>query len=117
MVVDDEIDIARLFQLYLENSGYHVDIYTDPLKALSAFKFGKYDLVLLDIRMPGMNGFELYQKLKHLDLNCKFCFITGFQIYYESLKEFFPTVDITCYIQKPATREKLLDKIEKELVL
>ncbi len=116
MVVDDEIDIARLFQLYLEDSGYQVKVYNDPLKALSEFESGKYDLILLDVRMPRMNGFMLYRSLKRLDINCKVCFITAFETYYKSLKEFFPHLDVSCYIQKPVTREKLLDFIEKELI-
>lgn len=115
IVVDDEIDIGQLFRLYLINSGYHVDVYNDPLKALSEFQPGKYNLALLDVRMPRMNGFELYQRLKYLDINCKFCFITAFETYYKTLKEFFPSLDNTCYIQKPVKREKLLDMIEMSL--
>jgi DNA-binding response OmpR family regulator len=117
MVVDDETDIARLFQLYLEGPGYYVDIFDDPLKALLEFKPRKYDLVLLDVRMPRMNGFELYQRLKFIDPTCKVCFITAFEVYYNSLKEFFPSLDVTCYIRKPVTQHELLSTIAKELAL
>ena len=115
IVVDDETDIGQLFQIYLVDAGYNVDVYNDPVKAFSQFEPGKYDLALLDVRMPHMNGFELYQRLKKIDIGCKFCFITAFETYYNSLKEFFPSLDITCYIQKPVSRQELLDRVEKEL--
>jgi two-component system catabolic regulation response regulator CreB/two-component system response regulator ChvI len=117
LVVDDEIDVGRLFQLYLEESGYRVDVFANPLKALAKFHPGIYDMVLMDVKMPRMNGFELYQRLKYLDQRCKFCFITAFEAYYLSLKEFFPGLDIACYIQKPVTKQKLLGRIAKELML
>jgi DNA-binding response OmpR family regulator len=67
MIVDDEQDIARLFAIGLETNGLIVDVFNDPLSALSNYKAGHYDLLLLDIRMPSMNGFELYQKIKDID--------------------------------------------------
>ena len=107
MVVDDEPDVALLFQIYLENFGYRVDVYNDPLKALSQFRSGQYDLILLDVRMPYINGFELYQLLKRIDNACRFCFMTAFETYYRSLKEFFPSLDVNCFIRKPVSEEKL----------
>lgn len=115
MVVDDEIDVARSLQLYLETSGYHVEVYNEPLKALSEFRPGKYDLVVLDVRMPNINGFELYRRLKRLDASFKVCFVTAFEAYYKSLKEFFPDLDVTCFIRKPVTKSKFLDRIAREL--
>lgn len=115
MVVDDEPDISTLFRIYLEEEGFWVKIYNDPLKVLSEFKSGQYDLVILDVRMPHLNGFELYQRLKAIDYGCKFCFMTAFESYYQSLKEFFPSLDITCFIKKPVTKEKLIESITKRL--
>jgi CheY-like chemotaxis protein len=117
MVVDDEADMALLLKLYLESSGYRVDCYTDPLKALSSFKPRHYDLNLLDVKMPRMNGFRLYQRLKQIDDSCKVCFITAFEAYYQSLKEFFRNLDVTCFIKKPVTKERLLDCVAHELGL
>src|SRR5690349_20235653 len=77
MIVDDEQEIARLFGISLERSGFIIDVFTDPTAALSNYKTGLYDLLLLDIRMPGMNGFELYQKIKNIDNKVKVCFITA----------------------------------------
>lgn len=64
LLVDDEADVISLFKMILEMNGFEVDSYTDPLEALSNFKANSYDLALLDIRMPNLNGFELYKKIK-----------------------------------------------------
>jgi len=64
LVVDDEVDITTIFKLVLEKVNLHVDVYNDPLLALSDYKAGMYDLLLFDIRMPGMNGFELYKRYR-----------------------------------------------------
>lgn len=68
LIVDDESDIARLFKLSLERQGgFEVDVYNDPIVALSNYKPGIYDLLLLDIKMPEMNGLELYQSIREKD--------------------------------------------------
>jgi DNA-binding response OmpR family regulator len=115
LLVDDESDIATLFQYYLEISGYLVKVYNDPRKALSEFKAGLYNLALLDVRMPQMSGFELYEKIHRIDSACKVCFVTAFEIYYRSLKEFFPNLDVNCFIRKPVGMEELLNHIAAEL--
>jgi DNA-binding response OmpR family regulator len=115
MVVDYEVDTALLLKLYLESAGYRVDSYTDPVKALSSFKPRHYDLNILDVSMPRMNGFQLYRQMNQIDDSCKVCFITEFEAYFQSLKEFFHKLDVACFIQKPVTREKLLDRIAQEL--
>ena len=115
MIVDDESDISLLFKLHLEELGYQVDVFNHPLMALDKFEFGKYKLAILDVKMPHMNGFELYTRLKEIDSNCKFCFTTAFETYYESLKEFFPTLDISCFLRKPVTKKKFMDRIAAEL--
>ena len=115
MLVDDEPDIATLFLYYLESSGFRVKVYNDPRKALSEFRAGLYDLALLDVRMPNMSGFELYEKMHRIDSACKVCFVTAFEIYYRSLKEFFPNLDVTCFVRKPVSRAELLNHIATEL--
>jgi DNA-binding response OmpR family regulator len=115
LVVDDETDIATSFQYYLESSGYRVKVYNDPRNALSEFRAGLYDLALLDVRMPQMSGFELYEKMHRIDSACKVCFVTAFEIYYRSLKEFFPNLDVTCFIRKPVSKAQLLNHIVTEL--
>jgi two-component system catabolic regulation response regulator CreB/two-component system response regulator ChvI len=116
LLVDDESDIATLFQYYLESSGYRVKVYNDPLNALSEFRAGLYDLALLDVRMPHMSGFELYEKIHRIDTACRVCFVTAFEIYYRSLKEFFPNLDVTCFIRKPVSKVELLRHVAAELI-
>lgn len=116
MLVDDEHDITFSLRIGLENNGFAVDIFNDPEEALSNFKAGLYDLLLIDVKMPKMNGFELYQEIEKMDNKAKVCFITAFEVYYNSLRELFPTVKVDCYIKKPVTTDELVQRIKSELV-
>jgi two-component system, OmpR family, response regulator ChvI len=116
LIVDDEHDIALAFKISLENNGFVVDTFNDPEQALSNFKAGLYDLLLIDIKMPKMNGFELYREMEKIDNKAKICFITAFEVYYKSLRELFPTVKVDCYIKKPITTDDLVQRIKSELV-
>jgi two-component SAPR family response regulator len=90
LVLDDEPDINLTFKTGLEANGFEVDAFSDPVLALSNFKSGVHDLLLLDVRMPQINGFELYEKLRKIDSNVRACFITAHDAHYQSLKEIFP---------------------------
>jgi DNA-binding response OmpR family regulator len=114
LLVDDEPDVIFTFKKGLEAHGFVVDAFKDPVLALSNFKPGTYDLLLLDVKMPQMNGFELYEKIKMLDSEIKACFITANEVYYESLREIFPTMDLDCYI-KPIQIEDLVKHVKAEL--
>lgn len=107
LLVDDEHDITFSLRIGLENNGFAVDIFNDPEEALSNFKAGLYDLLLIDVKMPKMNGFELYREIEKIDDKAKVCFITAFEVYYKSLRELFPTVKVDCYIKKPVTTDEL----------
>jgi DNA-binding response OmpR family regulator len=115
LLVDDEPDVTTTFKMGLEGTGYKVDAFNDPAEALSKFKVGVYDLLLLDIKMPKMNGFQLYEELEKLDRNAKVCFITAFEVYYRSLRELFPQIEIDCFIKKPIETEELVKRIQAEL--
>ena len=117
LLVDDEHDITFSLRIGLENNGFAVDIFNDPEEALSNFKAGLYDLLLIDIKMPKMNGFELYQEIEKMDNKAKVCFITAFEVYYNSLRELFPTVKVDCYIKKPITTDDLVQRIKSELAV
>ncbi|HJT85943.1 MAG TPA: response regulator, partial [Nitrososphaeraceae archaeon] len=82
---------------------------------LHNFTKGSYDLALVDVRMEGMNGFELVQEIKQIDKNLKVCFITSFKAYYDSLVEEYPNMDHKCFIQKPISIEDLLKHIDAVL--
>ena len=77
LLVDDEQDVLLTFQLILVHEGYKVYPFDNPLDALSSFKIGLYDLAILDIKMPKMNGFQLYEEIKKIDCSVKVCFITA----------------------------------------
>ena len=115
LIVDDDPDIILTFKNGLESNGFLVDIYNDPVTALSNFKSEFYDLLLVDVRMPKMNGFELYQEIEKVDRKAKVCFITAFEVYYQALKEIFPTLDVGCFIRKPIEIDDLVRRINSEL--
>ncbi|HYA81971.1 MAG TPA: response regulator [Candidatus Bathyarchaeia archaeon] len=117
LIVDDDTDITLAFKKGLENDGFKVDVFNDPLEALSNFEASKYDLLLLDIRMPKMNGFELYREMDKIDKNVKVCFITAFEVYYEALREVFPSMEVECFIRKPIEIGNLVKRIKNELHL
>ena len=87
LVVDDDYDAAITFKIGLENNGFKVDMFTDPLEALSHFRAGYYHLLLVDIRMATMSGFQLYSRIIKVDSKIKVCFTTAFVEYYNSLRQ------------------------------
>ncbi|MFL6360731.1 MAG: response regulator [Nitrososphaeraceae archaeon] len=116
MMVDDEQDIARLFTIALQDNGFVVDVFNDPLSALSNYKAGLYDLLLLDIRMPTMNGFELYQKIRDIDDRAEVCFITAYEEFLHDFKRLFPVLEeVDCFVTKPIEMHNLV-KIVKSKV-
>jgi DNA-binding response OmpR family regulator len=115
MLVDDEEDVILSLTASLERNGFQVDGYSDSSLALKDFEKGKYDLVIVDIRMPGIDGFELYEKMEEIDENIKVCFITGFEFNYLALREIYPSLNFGSFIRKPVETEELLTKIQSEL--
>jgi CheY-like chemotaxis protein len=117
MLVEDEVDLVMLFKMILESdAGLKVDSYTDPFAALNNFKCGLYDLIMIDIALPKMNGIELYYKIKKLDNNSKICFITAGEMYYEEIRnEAFPGLDTNCFIRKPIANEDLIQRVKNIL--
>jgi len=109
LIVDDEPDITSTFDMILQMNGFEVNSYNDPLLALSNFKPDLYGLALIDIRMPKMNGFEFYKKIKDIDNRIQACFITAFEDYREEFKESFPELEEAKYfIRKPKAMEDLV---------
>jgi two-component SAPR family response regulator len=94
-----------------------VDSYNDPTLALSNFKPGLYDLLLLDIKMLEMNGFELYQKMREIDSNVKICFLTASELFYEEYRRLdaYPRVNKEHFIQKPIGTEELIRQLNEIL--
>ena len=119
MLVEDEDDILVLFKMILEsNKTLNVESFHDPFSALNNFRPGRYDLVMIDIVLPKMNGFELYKKIRRLDEKVKVCFLTAGEMYYEEIrKEAFPELDSDCFIKKPVSNEDLLKRVREVLNL
>ena len=116
-MVDDAQDVLYTVKKVLENNGFLVESYNDPNLALSNFKLGLYDLLLLDIRMPKMNGFELYQKMREIDSNVKICFLTASELFYEEYRrlDVYPRVNKERFIQKPIRTEELIHLLNEIL--
>lgn len=115
LVVDDEPDITTSIKNGLQHHGFEIDVFNDPLKALTSYKPNEYDLLLLDIRMPKMNGFELYREIKKKNDNVKICFFTAFEVNYDEFRKIFPNLDVKCFIRKPISIAELVSHINLEL--
>jgi DNA-binding response OmpR family regulator len=94
---------------------FKVNSYNDPLLALSEFKPDLYDLVLIDINMPQMDGIELSRQILEVDANVKICLVTAGESNIEVLRELYPTRSIGCFIRKPVTIENLVKRVKAEL--
>ena len=120
LIIDDEPDITLAFKKALRDKGFEqVDTVNEALLALKNFKAGLYDLLIIDIVMPEMDGFELYEEIRKIDNKVKVCFITAFEVNYQALRAVFPsattTDDIGCFIRKPVGYPGL--DIQSELLL
>src|SRR5918995_5652283 len=125
LIIDDNPDIALTLKKGLEaennkkshnnNIIFEVFTYNDPLLALSEFKRDCYDLMLIDINMPRMNGFDFCVKILEIDVNPRFCFMSSGLINQEALREQYPSLSIGCFIEKPVTMENLVRRVKAEL--
>jgi two-component system, OmpR family, response regulator ChvI len=117
LLVDDEHDITVTFKAILQDAGFIVDVYEDPLIALSNFKQHSYDLVILDIKMPRMNGFELYEEIHKIDNQVWSYFITASEMYYSEARkgreQLYCILDTKRFLRKPVSNTNLLKRVEK----
>jgi len=115
LVVDDEPDIVHALQKGLELRGHSVDAFEDPEKALQEFRPDVYDFAILDVRMPKMNGFQLYREIEKRDGKVRVRFLTAFETYREEFKKAFPELDERRFIKKPATISKIASELVESL--
>jgi DNA-binding response OmpR family regulator len=94
---------------------FEVYTYNDPILALSEFKPHFYDLMLIDINMPDLNGFELCERILELDINIKVCFVSAVDVNDRALREVYPKISIGCFIKKPVTIDYLVKRVKTEL--
>src|SRR6266702_8337384 len=116
LIVDDEPDITLSFKEALRDNGFEqVETANDPLLTLKNFKAGSYDLLIIDIVMPEMDGFSLYEEIRKIDSKVHVCFITAFEVNYQALRAVFPAVttadDLGCFIRKPVDIDDLVKRI------
>ena len=117
LIVDDEPDIISVFKIILEENGFRVDSFNDPLLALENFKANLYDVLILDIKMPKKDGFEVYKEVMKIDNRVKVCFLTAGDVNYRSLKETFPTLDENQFIRKPIENTELIRQVHRIIKL
>jgi CheY-like chemotaxis protein len=117
MAVDDEHDITTTLKVGLGVDGpFDVDIFNDSKFALASFKPNFYALVLIDIRMPCMDGFELYEELKKIDPDVKVCFLTASEMYHEEVREKdHSNLSNDVFIQKPISTDNLISEVNKKI--
>ena len=119
LLVDNEPDSISVLSMGLEDGGFNVDAFNDPISALSNFKPNFYALSILDINMPKMDGYQLCKEIRKIDEKIKVCFLTGSEIYKEGLREPPPQLlgNIKCFIPKPVDIDDLVKKVREELDL
>ena len=115
LIVDDEPDVCEVLKKVLKMNGFTADSFSDPLLALENFRPRSYDLLLLDIKMPDMDGFRLYQEMKKMDSRVKVCFLTASEMYYERFRkeEDFAALDKDLFLRKPIQNEELIKEINR----
>ncbi|HJT84510.1 MAG TPA: response regulator [Nitrososphaeraceae archaeon] len=116
MIIDDDRDINDLFKLFLEYDGYKVNAFTDPIDALYSFRKYEYDLILLDLKMPNMDGMMLYHRLRRIDNNVLIYFITANNEYIQRLKIHIPDIE-KIVIYKPILLSELRKKINSIILV
>jgi len=123
LIVDDNEDVTITFKTGIEERNNNSDVNkrieahtsNNPVLALSEFKSNFYDLLLLDINMPYMNGFQLCEKMLAIDINVKVCFMSSGEINRKALREIYPAISVGCFIRKPVSIDYLLKRIMSEL--
>jgi DNA-binding response OmpR family regulator len=111
MIIDDDVDITNLFSIFLESNGYIVNAYTNPLEAFHNFRKNSHDLIVLDLKMPKMDGMALYHKIKEIDNNVIICFTTADITYIENLRNGIIDID-KIVLYKPVLLKDLKNKID-----
>jgi CheY-like chemotaxis protein len=123
LIVDDDNDITTAFKAVIEESNNDNDVnkrievytYNNPVMALSDFKPNFYDLLLVDINMPHMNGFELSEKILAIDINVRICFMSSGEINRKALRDIYPSLTVGCFMRKLMTIDYLVKRIRSEL--
>jgi DNA-binding response OmpR family regulator len=114
MLVDDEPGITSTLKLGLEHHGYQVDAFNDPKRALAEFEADRYIMIFLDIRMPQMNGFDLYRALRKKDHEVPIAFMSAFDVYQKEFRKAFPEMKVDRFIRKPIGLDQLVAYVKSQ---
>jgi CheY-like chemotaxis protein len=117
LFVDDEKDVTLTIKTILEETGlFHVDTFNDPELALKRFKPNFYALAIIDIMMPKMGGFDLYEQLKRLDSDLRVCFLTASEMYHQEVRTVeHCALNEDLFLQKPISNEDLVREIDNKI--
>jgi CheY-like chemotaxis protein len=124
LVVDDDPDVTLTFKAGLDGHYYgdgdkkkrfEVYTYNDPLLVVEEFKPHFYDLLLTDIYMPKVNGFQLCEKILELDVSIRVCFMSALEVNIQALREVYHNVGFGCFIEKPVSIDYLISRLAAEL--
>ena len=115
MIIDDDKDITNLFAIFLEYNGYIVDAYTNPIEGFNNFRKNSHDLIILDLKMPQMDGMAFYKKIKEIDDKVIICFTTADKNYIQELEKGILD-DEKIVIYKPILLRELKNKIDSLLL-
>jgi len=111
LIVEDDLDIGSALKAGLEQYGFTVQLHNDPLAMLSAYKPRQFNLLVFDIHMPKLNGFELYRLIKKLDEHVVVCFLTAYEEYFDEFKKSFPSMEMKYFIRKPNPMKDLIERV------
>ncbi|MGZ5486051.1 MAG: response regulator [Nitrososphaeraceae archaeon] len=115
MIIDDDKDITNLFAIFLESNGYIVNAYTNPVEAINNFRKNSHDLIILDLKMPQMDGMTFYKKIKEIDNNVIICFTTADINYIEDLSKGITDIE-KILLYKPVLLKDMKNKIDSLLL-
>jgi DNA-binding response OmpR family regulator len=115
LLVDDEPDFTWLAKTALERNGFEVQTFESSRSALETFKPGSYDLLLIDIKMRDMNGFELYDEIRKRDNDINVCFLTAAAEFYDRYKRRDAAQKKESFIRKPVSLKDLVNTINSIL--
>ena len=111
MIIDDDVDINNLFKIFLEYNGYNIDAYTNPVEGIQKIRKNSHDLIILDLKMPKMDGMRLYRKIKEIDDTVIVCLSTADKNYIQELQKDILDVEKTV-IYKPILLRDLKNKVD-----
>ena len=117
LVVNDEPDVSTMLKMTLERVGFRVDTFNDPMLALKSYKLHLYDLVILDVIMPEMEGLELYSQLKRKDSGINICFLTASSEPYREklLKEKYNQLSRDLFLEMPLPTSEIIREVKKRM--